>query len=89
VTRDPVDALVLDLIEWLGDAGQSYTDAMERWRTSCPRLDVWERAMRDGLIRCKFVDGAGLRVLVTEAGHAQLLASRITPIGAARARRSA
>lgn len=72
----PSDALILDLIEWLGEDGQSYHDAMERWRTTCPRLDVWESASRRGLIRCAFEEGRGLRVAVTEQGHALLRVAR-------------
>ena len=37
---DPVDALILDLLEWLDRAPRPYADVMEAWRTSCPRLPV-------------------------------------------------
>lgn len=42
--HDPVDALVLDLLAWIGADGRPYAEAMEAWRTSCPRLPVWEEA---------------------------------------------
>ena len=46
---DPVDALVLDLLEWIGDCPRPYAEVMEAWRTSCPRLPVWEEANTRGL----------------------------------------
>ncbi|MGP0030021.1 MAG: hypothetical protein ACLPVF_05910 [Acidimicrobiales bacterium] len=45
-----IDALVLDLIEWIGPGQRPYAEVMEAWRTSCPRLPVWEEANRLGLI---------------------------------------
>jgi hypothetical protein len=76
MTSRPGEPLILDLLEWLGAEGQSYKDAMERWQTSCPRLDVWETALSRGLLRCVFVEGRGLQVELTDAGLAHLRASR-------------
>jgi len=43
---DPVvDGLILDLLEWLAKGERSYTEVMDAWRTSCPRLPVWEGAI--------------------------------------------
>ncbi len=47
---DPVEALILDLLEWLDAAPRPYSEVMETWRTSCPRLPVWEEANRRGFI---------------------------------------
>jgi hypothetical protein len=41
---DPVDALILDLLEWIGPKARPYREVIEAWRTSCPRLPVWEEA---------------------------------------------
>ena len=41
---DPVDTLILDLLEWIGPGHRAYTEMMDAWRTSCPRLPVWEDA---------------------------------------------
>jgi hypothetical protein len=38
---DTVDALVLDLLEWIGPESRPYSEVIEAWRTSCPRLPVW------------------------------------------------
>jgi hypothetical protein len=62
-----VEALVLDLLEWLARRERSYEETMEAWRTSCPRLPVWEDANDDGLVRVENRDGRSF-VLVTPAG---------------------
>ena len=59
--KDPViDALILDLLEWLAKGGRSYEQVMEAWRTSCPRLTVWEDANDRGLIATEQVNGRKL-----------------------------
>jgi hypothetical protein len=47
---DPVEVLVVDLLEWIGPNGRPYCEVMEAWRTSCPRLPVWEEANERGFI---------------------------------------
>lgn len=47
---DPVDALILDLLEWIGKGARPYTEVIEAWRTSCPRLPVWEEANERGFL---------------------------------------
>ena len=48
---DVVDSLILDLLEWIGPSTRPYDEVMEAWRTSCPRLPVWEEANRRGLVQ--------------------------------------
>jgi FAD binding domain len=45
-----VENLILDLVEWVGLKGRSYQDTMYAWRTSCPRLPVWEEATERGFV---------------------------------------
>jgi hypothetical protein len=47
---DAVESLMLDLLEWLGRKDRTYQETMEAWRTSCPRLPVWEDANDRGLV---------------------------------------
>jgi hypothetical protein len=44
------EAFVLDLLEWLAYKDRSYEETMDAWRTSCPRLPVWEDANDRGLL---------------------------------------
>ena len=41
---ETVDALILDLLEWMGPNPRPYAEVLEAWRTSCPHLPVWEDA---------------------------------------------
>jgi hypothetical protein len=59
-----VPAPTLQLLMWIGEQPRSYAETMEAWRTSCPRLSVWEDAVADELVR---VDRG--RVLLTAAGR--------------------
>jgi hypothetical protein len=72
---DPVDALILDLLEWLADNERSYEEVMGAWRTSCPRLPVWEDANDRGLVTTVRANGP-LIVRITPAGNAFLEARR-------------
>ncbi len=69
---DAVDALVLDLLEWIDATPRPYDEVMEAWRTSCPRLPVWEEANERGFVARSTVPGEGARVAVTPAGAAHL-----------------
>jgi hypothetical protein len=44
------DALIVQLVEWIGQEPRSYAETIDAWRTSCPRLTVWEDALSAGLI---------------------------------------
>ena len=69
---DPVDALLLDLLEWLGPAPRPYEEVMEAWRTSCPRLPVWEEATSRGLVTRQREPGRVPMVSVSPAGEEHL-----------------
>jgi hypothetical protein len=70
-------ALTLQFLAWVADGPRSYGDAMDAWRSTCPRLSIWEDAVRDGLVRLE--NGGTMnssRVLLTPAGKARLTAKR-------------
>lgn len=48
--NDAAYMLTLQLLEWIGERPREYSDVLEAWRTSCPRLPIWDDACRDGLI---------------------------------------
>lgn len=62
-----VQSLVLDLLEWLSRKDRSYEETMDAWRTSCPRLPVWEDANDHGLVCLESRNGRSL-VRVTSSG---------------------
>jgi D-3-phosphoglycerate dehydrogenase / 2-oxoglutarate reductase len=66
-----IDALILDLLEWVASGERSYAEVMDAWRTSCPRLPVWEEANDRGLIVREHVNGRAI-VRITSSGLALL-----------------
>jgi hypothetical protein len=62
-----VDALIVDLLLWLSDRERTYQDVIDVWRTSCPRLPVWEDAKDRGFVALENSGGREL-VRITPAG---------------------
>lgn len=60
------EPLILDLVEWVARKPRPYAEVMEAWRTSCPRLPVWEDAVDRGLVERRA--GGEALVSVTAAG---------------------
>jgi hypothetical protein len=65
-------SLTLQLLEWIEDKPCTRAELMETWKTTCPRLSIWEDACAAGLVGC----GPGREDLVflTENGRRCLLA---------------
>ena len=80
---DTVDALVLDLLEWVGSGARPYSEVLEAWRTSCPRLPVWEEANERGFIARCHEPGRGDLIAVSATGLEHLRSHRTpAPAGA-------
>jgi hypothetical protein len=60
-------APTLELVDWVARQPRTYAEAMEAWRSHCPRLTVWEDAVIDGLIRIE-----RSMVVLTPLGRAAL-----------------
>jgi hypothetical protein len=69
------DAEILELIAWVSREARSYPEAIEVWKTNCPRHSLWENALADGLIRIVRA-GSESQVELTPAGEAVLELSR-------------
>lgn len=74
-----INALMLDMLEWLARAPRPYAEAIEAWRTSCPRLTVWEDAMEEGVIENRRAADGGLFVSATRKGLEMLRARHHPP----------
>ena len=81
---DAPESLVFDLVEWVAKQPRTYAEMLDAWRTSCPRLTVWEDAIERGLVMRKPVAGQGTIVVVTAAGR-RFLDSGASSAGASRA----
>ena len=66
------EALVLDLVAWIRTGPKPYDEVMAAWRTSCPRLTVWEDALDHGFVVRRDAGEHGMLVEVTEQGRAFL-----------------
>ena len=62
-----VESLIVDLLEWIGPNARLYSEVIEVWRTSCPRLPVWEEASERGFVVSQVAPGRET-VSVTELG---------------------
>jgi D-3-phosphoglycerate dehydrogenase / 2-oxoglutarate reductase len=69
---DPVEPLILDLLEWIGPGSRPYAEVLEAWRTSCPRLPVWEEANARGFLQRLHGDGGTVHVALSPVGRARL-----------------
>ena len=67
---DDTRALTVQMLEWIGERRRSYSETLEAWKTSCPRLTIWEDAIAEGLVRVQRGE-----VVLTAAGH-RLIDSR-------------
>jgi hypothetical protein len=79
---DPVEALIVDLLEWIGPDARPYIEVMDAWRTSCPRLPVWEEANARGYVGREHSPQTGALVRLTPLGL-DFIASRRGRVSAA------
>jgi hypothetical protein len=42
---DALTPLILDFLEWIAAEPKPYTAVMDAWRTSCPKLTVWQEPL--------------------------------------------
>ncbi len=75
---DPLESLILDLLEWLSMHDRTYSEVMDAWRTSCPKLPVWEDANNRQLIQRENKNGLEI-IRLTPAGQILLQQHRPSP----------
>jgi hypothetical protein len=67
---EPLSALTLELRAWIARRPRTYAEAMEAWRSTCPRHSVWEDALIGGFI--EVVDRGSSAVILTPLGKTVL-----------------
>ena len=70
------DPLVLDFVEWIAREPRAYAEVIAAWKTSCPRLTIWEDAAERGYVSRETLPGVGLIIAVTEGGERLLRTHR-------------
>jgi len=68
--------LMLQFLSWIASRPRTYAEAMEAWRSSCPRHPVWDDAFAEGLIQLESSDAERVEVKLTPRGQALLDAGR-------------
>jgi hypothetical protein len=63
-----LDPLIMDLVAFVAVKPRPYDEVIDAWRTSCPRLTVWEDAIDRGLITRSRAEDKTLIVQATSAG---------------------
>jgi hypothetical protein len=56
----PAEMLIVQFLEWVAARPRCYADVMDAWRTSCPRLPVWEAAVERDLVRVEQARGVAM-----------------------------
>jgi hypothetical protein len=74
-TEAHTESLIADLVHWVNTMPRSYGETMTAWRTSCPRLTIWEDALDRGYVRRLPREAGPAQVVATDAGRT-FLASR-------------
>jgi hypothetical protein len=72
-------ALTLQFLDYVAD-GRTYGETMEAWRSTCPRMPIWEDAVRHGLVRIE--NGGAMnasRIVLTALGTARLRRPPVLP----------
>lgn len=70
------EALTRQMLEWIAARPRDRAEVMETWRTSCPRLSIWEDACINGLI--DYEPGTG-KIILSMAGEQWLATQRAMP----------
>ena len=65
-------SLTLQLLAWVADRPRTYGETMEAWRTTCPRLTIWEDANDRGFIARRRTPRGGALISVSAAGAEHL-----------------
>jgi hypothetical protein len=65
-----VSLLTVQFLTWLADRPRTYADVMEAWRSTCPRISVWEDSFIAGLV--SYEGGRSRTVTLTPQGRAVL-----------------
>ena len=65
-----MNAPTVQLLVWIAEQSRSYAETIDVWKTSCPRLAVWEDALADNLVcierGCVLLTAAGRELLSLE-----------------------
>src|SRR3974390_2037522 len=82
---DSPSLIMIQFLSWVADRPRSYAETMDAWRTSCPRLSVWEDAVIADLVRLESEGGRAVKL--TDRGATVLRQAQNRELVTARAQR--
>ena len=68
-----VSLSIIEFLKWISLRPRTYGEAMESWRSTCPRLTIWEDALAEGYIQVE--SGTAMdqsKVTLTDRGRSLL-----------------
>jgi hypothetical protein len=68
-----VSLSIIEFLKWISLRPRTYGEAMESWRSTCPRLTIWEDALAEGYIQVE--SGTAMdqsKVTLTDRGQSLL-----------------
>ena len=74
-TVDASAGLLVQFLDWVAKQPRTYAETMDAWRTSCPRISVWEDALIEGLVTTENVPLSAqgeVKVVLTKLGMDRL-----------------
>lgn len=63
-----LNPLILDLVEWVAEQPRAYEEVLDAWRTSCPRLTIWEDTVDQGYVAHQRSPGQSTMIVATQSG---------------------
>jgi hypothetical protein len=70
---EAITPLTMEFLSWIAVRPRTYAEAMEAWRSHCPRHPVWDDALTAGLIQIEGRGGPGQSIVsLTAKGRALL-----------------
>jgi hypothetical protein len=60
------------MLEWIDQGTHAYAEVVDVWKSSCPRLTIWEDACADGLVG----SGPGMSGVVSLTAKGRTFLSR-------------
>ena len=81
--QQAASALTFQFLAWVSGGPRSYAETMDAWRTSCPRLTIWEDAVLAGLVQIENTGKTRGQAMVTLTSKGRALLN-----GSAAARRA-
>ena len=68
---EPLSPTTVELLAWVAQRPRTYSETIDAWRSSCPRLSAWDDAHTGGLVQVSRKADGG-RVTLTAEGEALL-----------------